>query len=281
MKNGWLIYDREGRERNGWFIEQLLSYSAERHENLRLIEAEKLLFGVKNGRLFVDFGGEKPDYALVRCIFPLLSQCLEACGVRVFNNAGTSLAANDKRRTQALAAKLRIPTPDTYFLDARRFDPAAFSYPLILKSADGHGGKEVFYVENPKSASLAVESFKTRDFLLQECVDKGRDVRVYLLGEKILCAVERRSENDFRSNFSLGGGCALFEPSSEMVRAVGKISRRLRPTFIGVDFIFRDGQPLLNEIEDVVGTRMIYKLTDLPVHRLYFDKVIEALNQTV
>ena len=274
---GLLIYDQKGIERNGWFINQLLSHAEKIGEELRLTSSEKLYPGVRGGAPFVAFpDGRKPDYAIVRTIFPLLSETLESMGVRVFNSALVSRTANDKRATAALCARLGIPTPDTVFLNRYTFDPDAFSYPLILKSADGHGGKEVFYVENPKSASEAVESLKTGDFLLQKVVDKGRDVRVYLLNGEILAAVERSSAIDFRSNFSLGGSYALYEASDEMKDAVKKICKALQPIYLGVDFIFDNGRPLLNEIEDAAGARMLYRLTDLPVHRLYLEAVLRA-----
>ena len=277
---GLLIYDQKGIERNAWFIKQLLSYAEEIGEELQLAEAEKLYPGVRGGRPYIAFpGGRKPDYAIVRTIFPLLSDVLESIGVRVFNGARVSRIANDKRLTCALAASLGIPTPDTVFLNRYAFDPGAFTYPLILKSTDGHGGTEVFYVENPKSAADAVESLKTSDFLLQKVVDKGRDVRVYLLNGKILAAVERTSNVDFRSNFSLGGACRLCEVSEEMKIAVDKIRKALDPLYIAVDFIFDRGAPLLNEIEDAAGARMLYRLTDLPVHRLYLDAVLRAASE--
>ena len=277
---GWLIYDKIGLERNTWFIERLLDFAARQKEDLRLIRAEDLRFGVQNGKPLLTAKNEVlPDYAIVRTIFPMLSRALTAAGVRVFNNARVSEIANDKRRTQALAARLGIPTPDTLFFTRSTFNASAQSYPAILKSTDGHGGNEVFYVEDVKSAGNAVESLKKKDFLLQEPVDFGRDIRVYLLGGKVLCAVERRSETDFRSNFSLGGSCALYTPTKEMLRVVKRIDRALKPTFVGVDFIFKNGAPMLNEIEDIVGSRMVYKLTDLPVHELLLTQILNSLKE--
>ena len=272
--NGWLIYDHEGAVRNRWFIDQLLYYAGVKGEILRYIPAEEIRFGVKNGQVFVEHGDDRlPDYAIVRTINPLLSSALEKVGVHVYNNAHVSEIANDKRRTQALCAELHIPTPDTLFLDKRCFDPQAYIYPAILKSPDGHGGSEVFYVENVKSALNAVEKLKTNSFLLQEVVDKGRDVRMYMLGGKLLCAVERTSETDFRSNFSLGGTCKLFMPTSEMLHYAQTIAGDLDAAFIGVDFLFRNGKPLLGEIEDVVGARMVYKLTRIQTHASILDYI--------
>ena len=102
-------------------------------------------------------------------------------------------------------------------------------------------------------------------------------MRVYLLDGRVLAAVERTSETDFRSNFSLGGKVRLFAPDESMLKVVEEVKSSLDPLFVGVDFTFRKGEPLLNEIEDVVGTRMLYKLTDLPVHRLFLDAVFRKV----
>ena len=91
--------------------------------------------------------------------------------------------------------------------------------------------------------------------------DRGRDKRVYLLGGKVLACVERHSQRDFRSNFSLGGSAEPADVSDAELRAVRLINGELKPDFVGVDFIYKDGVPLLNEVEDIVGTRMLYELT--------------------
>jgi len=51
------------------------------------------------------------------------------------------------------------------------------------------------------------------------------------------------------------------------------------PDFVGIDFIFSDGKPYLNEIEDVVGTRMLYKLTDLDPAKMYIEYIADRVGQ--
>lgn len=275
---GLLIYDRAGAERNRRFIEALTGYAKRRGEELALALTSDIPFGSDENGPFVRYpNGKKPDYAIVRTIFPLMNECLEADGLRVFNNARTSFAANDKRRTHAVFSRLGVPCAHTLFMNRESLLPESCRFPLILKSADGHGGSEVFYVENPKKLTNIAAGLEKKDFLLQEPVDPGRDVRVYLLGKTILYAVERTSKVDFRSNYSLGGSCALYTPDDRMKKIVGIVAKTLDPTFIGVDFTFKNGEPLLNEIEDVVGSRMLYELTDTPVHELYFDKILSSL----
>ena len=279
--NGWIVYDREGYERNVWFIRRLVD-SADRYRmSLKLLLKERLVYGTDGEGPFFIYDGKRlarPDFALVRTIDPLLSHTLEARGVKVFNTATVSEICNDKRKTISFFAARGVPTPRSYFESVRTFDPDAYTYPLVMKSPDGHGGREVFLVHNEREAADALRTINCDGFLLQEVQTPGIDVRVYLLAGKVLAAVKRTSETDFRSNYSLGGKAELIGIDDRMAHIVKTVNEALHPTFVGVDFIFDpSGQPLLNEIEDIVGSRMLYALTDLPVHDLLIDSIKERL----
>lgn len=257
---GWVIYDKAGYRRNKWFAEKL---TEELGKDCRLIIADHLHFGVDGGFFFYYMGEriKAPDYAVQRSIYPVLSDTLEGAGVRVFNSARVSRVCNDKRLTLLLGVSLDLACPRTTFADTAITD--FNNFPSVLKSASGHGGQQVFMINSDMEYENAIENFDSRDILFQEPVDFGRDKRVYLLGGKILACVERHSDSDFRSNFSLGGSATLADVSEEEMKAVKLIYHSLTPDFVGVDFIYRNGMPLLNEVEDVVGTRMLYELTDI------------------
>ncbi|MBR6213406.1 MAG: hypothetical protein IKQ67_02000 [Candidatus Methanomethylophilaceae archaeon] len=57
---------------------------------------------------------------------------------------------------------------------------------------------------------------------------------------------------------------------------VKRIVPELMADFIGIDFVFGDGQVYLNEIEDVVGTRMLYSLTDMDPARMYMEYIAHS-----
>lgn len=281
--NGWLIYDAEGRIRNKWFINRLISSAAEHRTELRLIEAEKLVYGIKDGNIAFCMEGVKvplPDFALCRTIFPLLSQMLERAGVKVYNSALVSEICNDKRKTHAFFAGKGVLMADTAFCDKGCFSPDNYRYPVILKSTDGHGGKEVYWVNSPEEALQALKRFEGKGFLLQRPVKPGEDVRVYLLNGRILAAVKRRSGSDFRSNFSLGGKAELIVPTAEMKRVTELVCAELHPMFVGIDFVFNEtGEPMLNEIEDVVGTRMLYILTEIQAADFLIQEILGDLSE--
>ena len=281
--NGWLVYDRIGADRNGWFISKLLESAGKAGVRLTFLLKERLVYGVEGGLSFFLYDGEQlevPDLAIVRTIDPLLSRTLENSGARVFNSADVSEICNDKRKTLAFFSARGVPTARSYFENAQTLDPRAYTYPLVMKSPDGHGGREVFLLRNAEDAASAAHLIGSDGLLLQELQTPGLDVRVYLLNGRVLAAVKRTSSADFRSNYSLGGKAELCEPDEDMARIVETVNEALHPTFVGVDFIFDpSGRPLLNEIEDIVGSRMLYALTDLSVHDLLFSAIAESIGK--
>ena len=55
---------------------------------------------------------------------------------------------------------------------------------------------------------------------------------------------------------------------------VRRVCGGLRPDFIGVDFLYEKGVPYLNEIEDIVGSRMVYENSDIDILDLYAEYIV-------
>ena len=71
----------------------------------------------------------------------------------------------------------------------------------------------------------------------------------------------------------------MCEPPEGVEEIVERVCRRLGSDLVGVDFVFLDGRPLLNEIEDAVGCRMLYSLTDLDPARLLMERVHSKMSR--
>ena len=93
-------------------------------------------------------------------------------------------------------------------------------------------------------------------------------MRVYMLGGEAIAAVRRTSKTDFRSNFKLGGKVASVDIPPDAAEMARRLYDRLKFDFAGVDFIRDGGRWIFNEIEDVVGTRMLYATTALDAAKL-------------
>ena len=283
MKKGLLVYTQYEANRNSFFVNQLLQNAKDFGLTLSLILKENISLCVKNEKPVLAVNGkeiEKIDFAIVRTDDYLLSFSLEQMGVKVFNDSRTSLICNDKYLTLCLASNLSIDVPDTILADKHQRDwqnlPTKF-FPLVAKPLNQKGGKNVFLI-NDQQELLQKASFFGQRFLLQKpAKNLGVDTRVYVLDKRILLAVKRTSTTDFRSNYCLGGKATVVQPTRQQIDAVEKITQILGAHYVGIDFLQDGENSLLNEIEDVVGARMIYNLTDLNPAKELLKTIAEKL----
>ena len=48
--------------------------------------------------------------------------------------------------------------------------------------------------------------------------------------------------------------------------------------YYGVDFVFNHGKAVFNELEDTVGARMVYDLTDIDIIEMYIEYIRKYIN---
>src|SRR5699024_9764686 len=155
---------------------------------------------------------ERPTFAVVRVMEPILNMHLEACGINVFNNKSISLMANNKIRTHDAMHALDIPMVDTVYIQNTSVpDRPPFPYPFVLKDANSRGGKLVFLIHNQSEWKRRTAEIYGADLVIQRCnVRLGIDIRVFVVGKKIIGSVKRTGYNDFCANYTLGGNVYLY-----------------------------------------------------------------------
>ncbi|MEO3947768.1 ATP-grasp domain-containing protein [Gorillibacterium sp. CAU 1737] len=289
MRTGWLIYNEADASRNRSYIDWFLAEAQELAMGLELVYKEELGIGVTESRLSLYRRGQRvnvPDYIVMRHRDERLTAHLEAMGAPVFNGSFVSRTANDKARTSLYLAQHGIPMPDTRFLskeDFREANVAGLPFPQVLKTVGGHGGSEVYRVQTPSEVTERLAASPPgSSFVLQEMVTPGKDVRVFVIGRTIVGAVLRESSSDFRANHSLGGDSSLHLLSAEEEALALRIVELFDFGLAGIDFIYgRDGKVLLNEIEDVVGSRTLSLHSDINLVRLYLNHIQTVLDSTI
>lgn len=288
--NAWLIYSEYESKRNRRYIDFYIEEGEKLDIYFKLLIVERLDFGIKSGGIFLNYEGNQlptPDFAICRIMYPLLTTHLENMKIPVFNNSFVSEICNDKAKTYEFVAQLQIPMVDTIFCKKEFVTEKLenVSYPCVIKTADGHGGKEVFLLENAHCVDDILTSCHGKDIVMQPFIGKShQDLRVYVIGDEIIAAVLRTAKEDFRSNYSLGGEIQLYELTKEEKETVYKIIDLFKENssfglgLVGIDFIIGDHRELLfNEIEDVVGSRMLYQCTDINIVKLYLDFILEKI----
>ncbi|MBU9672912.1 alpha-L-glutamate ligase [Planococcus sp. CP5-4] len=190
---------------------------------------------------------------------PHAARFLEDRGVRLINRAEVNRIANDKWQSYQLFQLLGVPVIPT--------QKTPLALPYIAKTANGHGGKEVWLVESEQNVP-DTES----PLLYQPVVPHRADVRAYVIGKEIVGAVKRSATESFKANYSLGASAESFELTAAQRHDVEKIVKALKSDYIGIDFLLlEDGRHVFNELEDPVGARSFYQTHD--------DNIAELLAQ--
>ena len=224
----------------------------------------------------IDLPALLPDAVIFRTVHVPLSYALEARGVRCFNSARTAELCNDKAKTLEAVKALGVPTL-AYDLGVSG-EVCPRELPCVVKPLHGSGGRDVLLARDEAEYQAAAERLRGQPFMVQElCGQPGRDVRVYVLGKKILTAMERVSGGDFRSNYNLGGTAQLYTLSKAERTLVERVTAGFDLGLCGVDFLFHQGGWVLNEMEDVVGSRMVYDFTDIQVVWEYMRWILQQV----
>ena len=264
MKRGLILYNDQDSFRNRWFIERCLKELNSRKFSLKYYDERSIIVPY--------FNHEKFDFLINRSRDFKVAAQFEKDGIRCFNNAHTNEIANDKYKTCEFFIKHKIPCIKTY-----RSISKLSEFPLVMKSIDGHGGKEVYLINSKEEAEEIKTKKSHKTFIFQKFMKNSGDLRIYILGNKVIGAVLRQNAQDFRSNFSLGGSVSKYEPDEALKQLAIKISKLLKADFIGVDFLKTDEGFIANEIEDPVGSRMLYETSNIDAIGLFIAYIKEKM----
>lgn len=279
MKRFWLIYRRTDAIRNKAYIELYQTYAAEYGMKCEVVYVEELQYGVRNGKPYLAGKTELPDFAIVRAILPTLNKQLELIGIPCLNNYHVSRICNDKAECYRYLSDKGIRMPDTLFIANSEIEGFLAQCPIgtVLKAVDGHGGSQVCLYDGDADKILRIMG--KSDMVAQEKVgSQNCDLRVYVIGGRILASVLRKSNDGFRANFSLGGSVSLYSLKNTEQELVQKIINLFEFDMVGIDFILDDdGNLVFNEIEDVVGARMLYQCSDIDIVREYLSYISKKI----
>jgi gamma-F420-2:alpha-L-glutamate ligase len=152
---------------------------------------------------------------------------------------------------------------------------ARLEHPFVIKAVDGHGGSQVFLVEDFERQAEIIQGLGSSDVVVQPLTgSRHQDLRVYVIGKEIVAAVLRTGKDNFKSNFSLGGEVCIYHLNQEEIDLVNLIINQFDFGLVGIDFIIGDeGELIFNEIEDVVGSRMLYQTSDINIVERYLNYI--------
>ena len=224
----------------------------------------------------VKMDAKLPDYVIFTDKDIYLAKQLELLGIPVFNSADTIEVSDDKIKTYQLLAEQQIPIPTTIVAPKTFGLPIALDdtfiqytikmlgFPLVMKETFGSFGEQVYLVHNEAELLAQMEEISGKPFMFQQFIGSsyGVDLRLQVVGEKIVTAMKRVSKSDFRANVTSGGTMEPHEPSEREKAVAIQASQAIGADFSGVDLLFgENGEPIVCEVNSNAHIRNILDCT--------------------
>ena len=280
--------------RSGWHVDELHRALAERgHEGVEL-RYERIVSRYGPGRR-IECGGVRLDEvpAILPRIIPggsleqLIARVdvlhtLEDRGVRVTNPAAAIERTVDKSWTTALLDAAGLPTPETVVCETADAAMSAFREigDVILKPLFGSMGLGMLRLREEEAAWRVFQAVERIGgvFYLQRTIDHGgRDLRAFVVGDRVLAAVERRADG-WRTNVSQGGRAVAATLTAEQERLALAAARAVGCEYAGVDLVpGPDGVDFVIEVNGIPGWRGLQEATGVDVAGAIVDHLLVRL----
>lgn len=272
---------------------RLKEVALERGHDVRVINYAKCYMTMEKGKPVVFYKGEAlPKFD---AIIPRIAQSYTKYGtavVRQFEMQGTftmasSIAINrsrDKLRCYQIMARQDVGIPKTVFAretaNLEEVVDLAGGAPVIIKVARGTHGNGVVLAETKKAAKAVMQAFYVEgvNFIVQEFVAEsaGTDIRVLVVGNRVVASVKRQSlDDDFRSNTHQGGVGSAVKLTPEEEKTAIKAAKAMNLPFCGVDMMRSYDGPKVLEVNSSASI----KTPELVTKRDVATKIIEYVER--
>ncbi len=186
--------------------------------------------------------------------------------------AGTFTTAHDKLLTQLILQQNGIPMPGTYLAatpEAAKKLLERLNYPIVMKFPQGTQGKGVMFADSFASASSMLDALTAlrQPFLIQEYIEThGADLRVIVIGEKVVAAMQRQAvEGEKRANIHAGGKGVSIKVDPVTTKIAVKTAKLMGADICAVDILEGIKSPLVIEINISPGLQGITAATGINV----------------
>jgi len=294
----------------GWHADELCRALGERGHVGRVLPYESLVASFGGGRagastLSCDAASVLDADAVLARFIPAGSleqiiyrvdalHWIEDRGVPIMNAPRAIERTVDKFYTDARLREAGLPTPDTFvceraddamsviraMLGCERSDGEENA--VVIKPIFGSMGHGIVRVSDPDVAFRVVQSLdQLRSvFYVQRAIETGgRDLRVFIVGGRVLGAIERRAgDGDWRTNVSRGGSARAIALPAEWAALAVRAAAAIGADYAGVDLLpSTRGGVFVLEVNGIPGWQGLQRATGIDVAGAVVDHLVERL----
>lgn len=292
---GWMIYN-DSLPGNKFidFAQWLEKAATQRGSNVKVMSNSELLSFLSQGELSV-LAEEQPialpDFVVFTDKDIYLAKQLELLGISVFNSSEAIRISDDKILTYQQLATAKLPIPKT-IIYPKTFTSQQLKhgvmqaaihrlgFPMIVKEAFGSFGEQVYLIHNKADLIQQIKHLATKPFVLQAFISTsyGKDLRLHVVGNKVVAAMKRQSAHDFRANITAGGTMQAYEPSEEEQKLAILATQSIGADFAGVDLLIGENDsPIICEINSNAHIRNLFDATGINVATFIIDYIFKKI----
>lgn len=230
-----------------------------------------------------------PDFVLPRMgagttYFALaIIRHLERLGVPCINGSESIETVKDKLFAHQRLAANNLPVPKTMLLKFpvnMSLVESTFTFPVVIKTLSGSLGRGVFLAESKKQfmdlARMIEVTSPGTNIILQEMIttSRGRDLRIFVVGGKVVGCMERKSCGDeFRANYATGGTVSPYELTDEIEWLALESTKVLGLDIAGVDLLFGESGFKVCEVNSSPMFKGLETCIDVSIPKIIYDYI--------
>ncbi len=247
----------------------------------------------ENGELSVA-NAQNYDFAVYLDKDKYIGKALEKQGMRLFNSAVQIEVCDDKMLTYLALAKQNIPlaksipaplcytpnaTPSAQFLQTVE---ETLGYPMVVKTSYGSLGKGVYLVHGSQQLQEISQKLLYQPHFYQQYIDSscGQDVRVIVVGGKVIGGMQRTAQNgEFRSNIELGGVGTAIELTEDYASLAERVAAALQLDYCGIDLLQGGDGPIVCEVNSNAFFEGFEQVTGINVAKAYAEYIVQTMQK--
>jgi len=259
------------QKRNLYSTRRLMQAAKQRGHEVRVIDPLRCYMNITSDQPVIYYKG-KPLNDL-DAIIPRIGASIlfygtalvrqfETMGVFTLNSSQAIACARDKLHSMQLLSCKGIGLPATGFAhspdDIKGAVKMVGGAPLVIKLLEGMQGIGVVLSETNNAAESVIDAFcgLRANILIQEYIKEagGTDVRCFVVGGKVVAAMQRQAqEGEFRANLHRGGSAAVAKITAEERAMAIRAAKAIGLNVAGVDILRSERGPLVIEVNSTPG----------------------------
>lgn len=232
----------------------LLKSFAERNISVRVCYFNKFDIILNHGIFYDGERMDRPKAVLVRLGAGIsraelsVIRYFELDGIECYNSSESINLVQDKFQSSEILSYAGIAVPHTMvvkFPSRTELVEKTIGFPCIVKVVVGSFGEGVYLCKTKQEYIKFIEFVDAvhneKTLIVQEYIDQypGEDLRVFVVGDKVLGAMKRTAPaDDFRANITNGGTGESFPVSKEIEQIALKTAAVLNLSIAGIDLLF-------------------------------------------